>query len=152
MRHHDLLVSLLLCAATTAASGCGSDRDSMEQVVTESTAGRQSPRPADSKSTPEGCIDATTQVFEGRSDGYGADCVTCVCNLSPQSVASCNEKADACWGVLACVRETCAGLDDTDKAKCAVDKCGRSDDDADVSTTLEALTGGLLCSADCSNT
>lgn len=151
MRQHNLFVGLLLCVSSTAALGCGSDHEATEQAVTESSAGRQSPRPADSHGTPEGCIDATTQVFEGRSDGYGAGCVKCVCNLSPESVASCNAKADACWGVLACVRESCVGLSDADKAKCAVDKCGRSDDNAEVSTTLEALTGGLLCSADCSS-
>ncbi|HTU61034.1 MAG TPA: hypothetical protein VMF89_21420, partial [Polyangiales bacterium] len=129
---------------------CSSEPETKEQPVTTSTAGGLSPRPADSSGTPDGCIKATTKVFEARTDGYGAACVKCMCNLSPESVAMCNDKADACWGVLACVRESCAMLSESEKAMCAVENCGRSEEDADVSTTLEAITGGLLCSADCS--
>lgn len=145
---------VLFCLLNMAAIGCGSDDGNSAQTDNASaaaSAGHLSPRPAGAKDSAEHCIETTAQLFTERSDGYGDECVKCVCNLSPESVASCNEQADQCWGVLACVRESCAGLNDTEETSCAVEKCGESSDGTSPSVTLAAFIGGNLCSNSCAS-
>lgn len=154
MRAQRLFDGLLICLLGIAATGCGSDDGAAAQTGSAQTAGDSagaalSPRPTGSMG-PEQCIAATTQVFSERDDGYEADCVKCLCGLSPQSVASCNDQADQCWRVLSCVRASCADLDDTESSKCAEEKCGQSAEVAELVLTLQAFIGGNLCSAGCS--
>jgi hypothetical protein len=154
MKTQHLLVAISISMLNIAAYGCGGDEGPKAQTGDTVAAGSGSegsplkPQAA-AKSASDQCVASTTEVFEKRTDGYGPDCVKCVCNLSPQSVASCNEQADACWGALSCARESCADLSDADQANCVVEKCKQTKEAAELLATVRAFMEGNLCSAAC---
>jgi hypothetical protein len=156
MRDKAFLQVVLFCMLNVVAVGCGGDDGSKVEAdqaaagsgnTAASNAGKKAP--SRTNTTPEECVELTTEVFSDRSDAYGSDCINCLCKQNPLTLALCDDQADICWGLVGCVRASCAGQEGLDEANCAVEKCGQFIEGAGLAMGLGALLGGEACSAAC---
>jgi hypothetical protein len=75
-------------------------------------------------------------------------CSMCACTEDPGKVASCD---GACWSVIACAHEKCAGVEPAMSAKCAQDNCSSEISASSQSGSIGAVSGvsGILQGAAC---
>ena len=146
-----VLSSLIL----NAASGCGGEDKSVDadtssaSVAAGSGARPVAEAPTRMNVTTGECIVQTTGIFAVRPDGYSSDCVSCLCEQSPTTVAQCDDQSNKCWSLISCSAANCAGIEGLDAANCAVSMCGQFIEGAGLAMAVGALLQGDKCSAKC---
>ena len=140
-----------------AAIGCGSSEPSGEAAESEMAAtAKPSSGSAGSGRVPtrenvstEECVVQTLGVFSQRPDSYSDDCVSCLCDQNPKTVALCDDQADICWGLVNCAAANCAGTQGIDEANCAIDMCGKFIEGSGLAMSIGVLLRSDACSAKC---
>lgn len=137
-----------------AAIGCGSseptsdDEAASETAVAAPASAASASRPRENVSKDE-CIVQTLGVFSQRPDAYSEDCVSCICDQNPTTVALCDDQAKICWGLVTCVAANCAGMEGLDQANCALNMCGEFIEGSGLAMSIGVLLQGDACSAKC---
>jgi hypothetical protein len=95
------------------------------------------------------CVTQSTAIFKNNPKGLSAECIACACKEGAAAIVACNNDAEKCWGLSACVQEKCP--DRATQATCAQAMCGSF-----LSAGLEAQAVGMVlngsaCSAKCAS-